>query len=101
MKTIRFLAIFLANILINGCSPLKPPTIIKNATIEGYRYILISPTSNLTSGSGGVYGREYGLYGASTSKSVNPSDVISGILLKDGYTRVPELKPELIDELLL
>lgn len=98
MKTIRFLAIILASILINSCAPLKAPTIIKNDTIEGYKYIFITPTSNLTSGSGGVYGGQYGVYGASTSKSVNPSDVISGILLKEGYTRIPELKPELLDE---
>ncbi len=98
MKPIRFLAIILAIILISSCAPLKAPTIIKNDTIEGYKYIFITPTSNLTSGSGGVYGGQYGTYGASTSKSVNPSDVISGILLKEGYTRIPELKPELLDE---
>jgi hypothetical protein len=75
---------------------LKPPTIKKNDTIEGYKYVFITPTTNLTSGSGGVYGGQYGVYGAATSKSVNPGDVISGILLKEGYTRVPELKPELL-----
>ena len=101
MKTIRFLAIILASILINSCAALKAPTIIKNDTIEGYKYIFITPTSNLTSGSGGVYGGQYGVYGASTSKSVNPSDVISGILLKKGYIRIPELKPELSDETMI
>jgi hypothetical protein len=101
MKTIRFLAIILASILINSCAPLKVPTIIKNDAIEGYKYIFITPTTNLTSGSGGVYGGQYGVYGASTSKSVNPSDVISGILLKKGYTRIPELKPELLDETMI
>src|SRR5688572_30577759 len=98
MKVIRLLAIILAGTLTNSCAPLNAPTIIKNDTIEGYKYIFITPTTNLTSSSGGVYGGEYGIYGASTSKSVNPSDVISGILLKEGYTRVPELKPELLDE---
>lgn len=97
MKAIRFLTIILAGILTNSCA-LKAPTIIRNDTIEGYKYIFITPTTNLTSGSGGVYGGQYGVYGATTSKSVNPGDVISGILLKEGYTRVPELKPELLDE---
>jgi hypothetical protein len=105
MKTIRFLAIILASILINSCAslkvPLLAPTIIKNDTIEGYKYIFITPTSNLTSSSGGVYGGQYGVYGASMSKSVNPSDVISGILIKEGYTRIPELKQELLDETMI
>ena len=101
MKTIRFLDIILASILINSCAPLRVPTIIKNDTIGGYKYIFITPTSNLTSGSGGVYGGQYGVYGASRSKSVNPSDVISGILLKEGYIRIPELKQELLDETMI
>lgn len=101
MRIFRLFAIILLTILTNGCAPLKTPTIIKNETIEGYKYIFISPTSNLTSGSGGVYGGQYGVYGSTTSKSVNPGDVISGILLKKGYTRLPELKPELQDETII
>lgn len=101
MKTIRFLAFMIASILMSSCAPLKIPTIIKNDTIEGYKYIFITPTSNLTSGSGGVYGGQYGTYGSSTSKSVNPSDVITGILTKEGYIRLPELKPELTDETII
>lgn len=101
MKTIRLITIILSAILINSCAPLKAPIIIKNDAIEGYKYVFISPTSNLTSGSGGVYGGQNGVYGTSTSKSVNPGDVISGILLKEGYTRIPELKPELSDKTLI
>lgn len=101
MKAIRFLAIILASIFIISCAPLKAPTIIKKDTIEGYKYIFITPTSNLTSGTGGIYGGQYGAYGASTSKSVNPSDVISGILIKEGYIRLPELKQELLDETII
>jgi len=101
MKTIRFLAIIIASTLIYSCGPLKTPTIIKNDSIEKYKYIFISPTSNLTSGSGSVYGGQYGTYGASTSKSVNPSDVITGILTKEGFIKLPELKTELTDETLI
>ena len=36
-----------------------------------------------------------------TGKSVNPSDVITGILLKEGFIRLPELKPELTDETII
>lgn len=37
----------------------------------------------------------------SSSKSINPGDYITGILLKEGYTRIPELKPELLDETII
>ena len=101
MKTIRFLAIMIPIILMSSCAPLKTPTIIKNDSIKKYKYIFITPTSDLTSSSGGVYGGLYGTYGSSTSKSVNPSDVITGILTKEGFIRLPELKPELTDETLI
>lgn len=66
--------------------------------MDGYRYVFITPTDQLTSASGGVYGGQNGIYGATTTKSIVPSDVISGIFLKRGYTRVPELEPELLDQ---
>lgn len=37
----------------------------------------------------------------SSSKTVNPSDVITGVLTKKGLIRLPELKPELINETLI
>lgn len=46
-------------------------------------------------------GGNYGAYGATTSKSVNPSDIIAVILTKEGFIIVPELKPELADETLI
>lgn len=98
MKKFVTLIVIIISVLNNSCAPLKVPTVIKNDTIEGYKYIYITPTSNLTSSSGGIYGGEYGTYGATTSKSVNPSDVISGILTKEGFIRLPELESESTDE---
>jgi len=97
MKPIRFLAIILTGILVSSCATLKPPIVTKNDTIGRYKYIFILPTSSLTSGSGATYGGQY----YSSSKSVNPSDVITGILTKEGFVRLPELRPELIDETLI
>jgi len=99
MKKIRLLAIALS-VLASSCAslkPLNPPTIIKNGTIENYKYVFISPTKSLTSSSGAAYGGQY----YSSSKSVNPSDVITGILSKEGFIILPELKPELTDEALI
>ena len=69
--------------------------------IEMYKYAYISPTKELTSSTGGTYGGQYGIYGSSTTKSVNPSDVIAGILIKQGYIILPELKSELANETLI
>ena len=86
---------------MNGCAPLRMPVIVRNAPIEMYKYAYISPTKELTSSIGGTYGGQYGIYGSSTTKSVNPSDVIAGILIKEGYIILPELKPELSNETLI
>lgn len=97
MKINRFLAVLFATIWISSCASLKAPTIIKNGTIENYKYIFISQTNSLPSSSGATYGGQY----YSTGKSVNPSDVITGILSKDGFIRLPELKTELTDQTLI
>lgn len=84
-------------ILISGCGPLKPVTTIQNETIGNYKYLYISPTKSLTSSSGATISGQY----YSTSKSVNPSDVITGKLAKYGFILIPELKEELADETLI
>lgn len=101
MKLNRILTIIISCILIVSCAPLKPASVIKNSPTENYKYVYISPTKSLTSSSGSVYGGDYGVYGATTSKSVNPTDVITGILAKEGFIRLPELKGELTDETLV
>lgn len=102
MKTIKFLLIIIINgLILNSCAPLKEPVVTRNDSIEKYKYIFILPSNDLTSSIGGVYGGDYGVYGVTTSKSVNPSDVITGILIKRGFIRLPELKSELVEETLI
>ena len=97
MKTIGIFIIAFANIWLSGCASLKPPTVVEDGAIENYRYIFISPTNSLTSSSGASIGGQY----YSSSKSVNPSDVIAGLLSKQGFIKLPELKPELTDQTLI
>ncbi len=97
----KCLFIICSILLANGCAPLRTPVIVKNAPIEMYKYAYIPQTKELTSSAGGAYGGQYGIYGASTTKSVNPSDVIAGILIKEGYIILPELKSNLSDETLI
>jgi hypothetical protein len=98
MKTNRFLAIVFGSVLIlNACAPLRTPVITKNDSIEKYKYIFIAPANDLTS-STGLNGSTYSV---SSTKSVYTGDVITGILLKEGFIRLPELKPELAGETLI
>lgn len=101
MKIIRFLAIILAGILMNSCMVLKEPTIVKNDKIDQYKYVFVSQTNNLNSGIGSLYGGNVGKYGSAINNSVNPSDVVKGILIKEGFISLPELKPELATETLI
>jgi len=97
MKTFRFLTFILASILVNSCVILKAPITTKYESIEKYKYIFISPTGSLTSASGFSHGGQH----YSAIKSVNPYDVVAGILAKEGFVILPELRPELIDETLI
>ena len=102
MSVIRkWLLVICTILLVNGCAPLRTPVITRNAPIEMYKYVYISTTKELTSSTGGTYGGQYGIYGSSTTKSVNPSDVIAGILIKEGYVILPKLKSELSNETLI
>lgn len=99
---IKHLSILIFSIiLLTGCGSLKEPTITKYESIEPYKYIYISATKELTSSSSGIYGNSYGIYGSTTTKSINPSDVISGYLIKRGFIIIPELNQELSHETLI
>ncbi len=84
-----------------SCAILKPVNIIHSASLLDYKYVYIAPTSELTSSSGTIYGGSSGVYGTTQTKSVNPSDIIAGNLLKRGYVRLTELRPELNEETII
>ncbi len=100
MKKI-FALLSLIILFFSGCVALEPTTVTRHSSLEGYKYVYITPTSEKTSVSGAVVGGTYGVYGATESKSVNPSDIISGYFLKRGYIKIPEIKPEYIDQTII
>lgn len=102
MTSLKRLIFAVCSVLMLGaCAPLRTPVIVKNAPVEMFKYAYISPTKELTSSAGSTYGGQYGIYGSSTTKSVNPSDIIAGILIPKGYVILPEIKPELAKETLI
>ena len=95
------LSYLFAFILLVGCMPLQQVLVMRVDKIENYKYFYITPTNRINSSTGAVYGNQYGVYGGSKSKSINPSELISGVLLKEGFLQTPELRPELINETLI
>jgi hypothetical protein len=98
-KQLTRLSLLFSILLFNSCvTTYLPATSIKNADIKSYKYIYITPTNSLTSSQGATnfYGQYY-----STSKTINPSDEITGLLSKEGFIRLPELKSELANETLI
>lgn len=84
-------------LFIFGCTVLKKPIVTKNGDIEQYKYVYIQPTKELTSSAtSGANGYVY-----ATTKSVNPSDVIAGVLMKKNYTILSEIKQELLEKTLV
>ena len=88
-------------LMLGACAPLRVPIIVKKSPIEMFKYAYISPTKELTSSTGSAYGGQYGIYGSLTTKSVNPSDIIAGILIQNGFIIVPEIKSELAKEMVI
>lgn len=96
------MTIILSISLLSSCAIHRPVSVNLIVPIKSYKYMFITETSSLSSGTGAVYGDNMGgVYGGMTSKSVNPSDVISGMLMKEGFIRIPALNEELTDETLI
>ena len=107
MKHIKTLALVCCMILLSSCSTkLHPVKVTKHDSLSNYQYIYITPVQDVTSSSFSVYQNNANnsmntVYGNVQNNSTNPGDIISGIMAKYGYTRLPELVPELIDKTLI
>ena len=102
MKLFESVVVVICSVLLAGaCAPLKLPVIEKKGSMEKFKYAYITPTKELTYSTGSAYGNKNMMYGSTETKSVNPSDIISGILIQNGYVILPDIKPELEEETLI
>ncbi|BDQ12126.1 hypothetical protein [Sediminibacterium sp. TEGAF015] len=97
MKWINFLLILCLTGSLSGCSPLKPVTSNKNDSMYRFKYFYVTPTGSLTSSSGATISGQF----YSSSKNINPGEVITGILSKKGFIKLPDLKSEFSEETLI
>lgn len=93
MKLDKCIFWVLLSSVTTGCAILKEPEITKRENIDQYSFVVLPKTNSLISGTGGVYGNQYGVYGGSSTKEINPSHVIEGILLKRGLVSTDSVRP--------
>ena len=84
-----------------GCSLSKYASVDKRASLNGYKYVYILETSELSSSVGYASGGFNWMYGTSSSNTVNPTDVIAGRLMKQGFVRLPQIESDYIDKTLV
>lgn len=97
MKRTYFLLILFLTVFTSGCSPLKPVSSTKNDSINKFKYFYVTPTGSLTSNSGATISGQF----YSSSKNINPGEVITGVLSKKGFIKLPDLKSEFSEETLI
>ena len=85
------LFVFFAAVALTACGALKPTTCSVQPTFYKYRYVYIMPTGSVT-GSTGVYTSyiDDRVHGGVT-RTTNPSDIMSGMLMQKGFIVVPQL----------
>lgn len=92
----KILVLVLVSISLTSCvMALKVPTAVTNGNPYNYTYVYVIPTAAVTSSSG-----VYNGYGGVT-KTINPSEVISGYLMHEGYTPIPSVTDDLADKTLI
>ena len=101
MNIKKYFASAVFTFLITGCAILETPVTKKYAETDKYQFVALPLTGSLSSSSGGVFGNQYGVYGSSQSKELNPGSVIEGLLLKKGFTSVNNITPEIVDKTLI
>jgi hypothetical protein len=103
MKRLLFFYLLIST-FFQGCKifkPLLPPKVIVNKPISDFKYVVLPNTDSKTSNNTALYGGAYNIYGTTTTQSVNPKDIISGILMKKGFIILPEVKDELLEKTLI
>lgn len=103
MKKLFFL-IATALLATNMMAQLVPTVVIKGDPRQ-YKYVHVIPTSGTTASSGvsttvHIWG-PVGITTGNANSTANPSELLAGFLMKEGYTVVPTISPEIADKTLI
>ncbi|RDU52982.1 DUF4136 domain-containing protein [Helicobacter sp. MIT 00-7814] len=99
MKKIKLIAVGLyLGVLFQACAILEPVDTKKYGSINDYKFAYIKPTESINSGVGVGFGNGgaggFFMGGANVNKSLNPSSIISGVLIKKGLIIVDSIKDQ-------
>lgn len=97
MKNTCFLLCSIIFVFFASCTTLQPATVVKNDNIKNYGYAIVPETAALISSTGSMYNNVY----ISSSKTINPKDVISGYLIKKGFIILNEVQQDLLEKTLI
>lgn len=96
------LVAFIVGILLTMTCMAQQNTLVvkgKGIDLHKYKYAYVIPTSSVISG--GLRYSAFSGIGGGQNKSINPSDNISGCLMKMGYAVLPSINPDLADKTLV
>ena len=94
----KLFALFAACLIVASMMGQNAATAKVIGNFADYDYYYVVPTTGITSSSA-VVGSSHGVYGGAT-KTVVPSDVISGYLMQNGYNTAYTISPEIADRTL-
>lgn len=102
MKKLRLvLGALVALVTMSSCTHLGAVQIKEYEKLDDFTHFYIIPTSSFSSTKGSTFGDSEDVYGYTSSRTVNPSDMIAGYLTKQGFVRLAEVSPELSDKTLI
>lgn len=91
MNILRIAALMLTAAALNACAVLNPVQEKRMGNISAFAYAYINPSQTVNSDvKGAVFNGGNG-YAYGYSQSVNPGDIISGILIKKGFIIVSKI----------
>ena len=99
MKRI-FIILVAAMMAVGVTGQISVPKVNIIGDLHPYKYAYIIPTGSVTSSSGSAAVVGSVVVGNGT-KTANPSEILTGYLIKQGYTILPELVPELAEETMI
>lgn len=96
MKTIKGLVACVLFFCLTACGGLQPVSVTVQPNFYNYRYVYVMPTGSVTA-STGVYAYDNTVSGGLT-RTINPTDAITGYLMKKGYSILPALDNDKLNE---
>ena len=95
------LLLFFAAIAMTACGALKPTTCSVQPTFYKYRYVYIMPTGSVIGSTGVSTSYVDNRVHGGVTRTTNPSDMMSGVLMQKGFTILPQLDQNKLAETLV